>query len=146
PFDWQNAVITDIEFAPRVGGKVQYSMDIFILKPINLSKGNHRVFFDFNNRGQMRLGRLNEVALTNNPTTAADAGNGFIMNLGYSIAANGWDVGATGADNLKISIPIATNGGASITGPSYEYLVFDNATTMTATLTYPAASSADKSQ
>jgi hypothetical protein len=82
---------------------------------------------------------LNEVALTNNPTTAAHGGNGFVMNLGYTIASNGWDFGATGFDNMKISVPTATNGGAPITGPSYEYIVFDNATTMTSTLTYPAA-------
>ena len=80
-------------------------MDIFILKPINLSNGNHRLFFDFNNRGEMRLGRLNDVALTNNPTTAADAGTGFIMSLGYTIVSNGWDFGASGFDSMKISIP-----------------------------------------
>ena len=103
--DPRNAVITDIELAPRIGGKVQYSMDIFILKPINLSNGNHRLFFDFNNRGEMRLGRLNDVDLTNNPTTVADAGTGFIMNLGYTIVSNGWDFGASGFDSMKIAVP-----------------------------------------
>jgi hypothetical protein len=103
PADPRNAVITDIELAPQIGGKVQYSMDILILKPINLSNGNHRLFFDFNNRGQMRLGRLNDVALTNNPTTATHAGTGFIMNLGYTIVSNGWDFGASGFDSMKIT-------------------------------------------
>lgn len=146
PSDPRNALITDIEFAPRnVAGKVEYSTDIFVLKPIHLNNGNHRLFIDFNNRGQMRVGRLNDVELTNNPTTAADAGTGFIMNLGYTIVSMGWDFGATGFDSMKISVPGATNGGATITGPSYEYLVFDNATTMQATLTYPAAT-LDKSQ
>jgi len=145
PADSRNAVITDIELAPQIGGKVQYSMDIFILKPINLNNGNHRLFFDFNNRGQMRLGRLNDVALTNNPTTAAHAGTGFIMNQGYAIAANGWDFGASGFDSMKITVPVATNGGAIITGPSYEYIVFDNSTTLTSTLAYPAATT-DKTQ
>ena len=146
PNDPRNAVITDIEFAPRnANGMVEYSTDIFILKPINLRNGNHRLFIDFNNRGQMRLGRLNDVDLTNNPTTAADAGTGFIMNLGYTIVSMGWDFGATGFDSMKISVPGATNGGATITGPSYEYLVFDNATTMQGALTYPAAT-LDKSE
>jgi Alpha/beta hydrolase domain len=147
PSDPRNAVITDIEFAPRNSrGMVEYSMDIFILKPINLSNGNHRLFIDFNNRGQMRVGRLNDVELTNNPTTAADAGTGFIMNLGYTIVSNGWDFGATGFDSMKISVPMASNpDGSAITGPSYEYIVFDNATTMQSALTYPAAT-LDKSQ
>ena len=147
PSDPRNALITDIEFAPRnAAGKVEYSTDIFILKPINLNNGNHRLFIDFNNRGQMRVGRLNDVDLTNNPTTAADAGTGFIMNLGYTIVSMGWDFGATGFDSMKISVPGASNpDGSAITGPSYEYLVFDNATTMQAALTYPAAT-LDKSQ
>ena len=50
PKDPQNSVITDIEFAQTNSkGMVEYSMDIFILKPKDLSKGNHRVLFDFNN-------------------------------------------------------------------------------------------------
>jgi hypothetical protein len=137
PLDPQNAIITDIELAPRIDGKVKYSMDVFILKPINLKNGNHRLFFDFNNRGQMRLGRLNDVDLTNNPTTAADAGTGFIMSLGYTIASNGWDFGATGFDSMKIMVP-SVRPELMITGPSYEYIVFDNATTLTSTLSYPA--------
>ena len=52
PLDPRNAVITDIQLAPiNARGMVEYSMDIFILKPINLNKGNRRLLFDFNNRG-----------------------------------------------------------------------------------------------
>src|SRR3989454_1147276 len=70
PNDTRNKRITGIELAPRnpTTGMVEYSMDIFILKPIDLSKGNQKVLLDFNNRGQMRLGRLNQTALTNDPT------------------------------------------------------------------------------
>jgi hypothetical protein len=151
PLDARNALITDIENAPRnANSKVEYSMDIFILKPMHLGSGNHRILLDFNNRGEMRLGRLNEVELTNNPTTAAHAGNGFIMKLGYSVVGNGWDFGATSDDDgLTISVPVAKNpvGSANpdITGPSYEYIVFDNATTMQSALAY-AAATLDKSQ
>ena len=107
PRDPQNAVITDIEFAQTNSqGMVEYSMDIFILKPKDLSKGNHRVLFDFNNRGQMRVGLLNDAVLTNNPCTSKDAGTGFVMNLGYTIVSNGWDWGATGFNNMKINIII----------------------------------------
>src|SRR5215510_13609774 len=58
PLKRQNEVITDISLAPRnAGGKVEYSMDILILKPLNLSKGNHRILLDMNNRGELRLAR-----------------------------------------------------------------------------------------
>ena len=62
PADPHNAVITDIELAPRnANGKVEYSMDIFILKPVDLRRGNHTVFLDMNNRGNMLVLRLNDA-------------------------------------------------------------------------------------
>src|SRR5262245_42083207 len=55
PLKRQNEIITDLSLAPRnARGNVEYSMDIFILKPINLRNGNHRVLLDMNNRGEMR--------------------------------------------------------------------------------------------
>lgn len=115
-------------------------MDIVILKPLQAARGNGKLILDFNNRGDMRVSALNDAALTNNPVTAAHAGSGFVMDLGYVIVANGWDFGAT-ADNggLTIAVPVAKNpDGAAITGPSYEYIVFDNATSQQYGLTYPA--------
>jgi hypothetical protein len=142
PADPRNAVIVDIELAPRnADGKVEYSMDIYILKPVDLNKGNHKVFMDVNNRGNKPFGNFNGSTGGNDPTTAAHAGNAFLMNQGYSLVWNGWDFGATpGGNRLTITVPPATNpDGSTITGPSYEYINFDNATTMTSTLAYPAA-------
>lgn len=147
PLDPRNALITDIEFAPRnAGGKVEYSMDIYILKPIDLNKGNRKLFMEVNNRGGKLFGGFNGSGGGNNPTTAADAGDAFLMKRGYSMAWNGWDISAPpGGDRLTISVPVATNGGVPFTGPSYEYIVFDNGTTLTSTLAY-AAATVDKSQ
>jgi hypothetical protein len=145
--DPQNAVITDLELAPHLGGKVSYSMDIYILKPVDLAKGNGKLFMEVNNRGGKLYGSFNGSGGGNNPTTAADAGDAFIMNLGYSLAWNGWDISAApGGDRLTISVPVATHpDGSAITGPSYEYIVFDNAVTTSSALAYPAAS-LDKAQ
>ena len=146
PSDPRNAVITDIELAPvNVQGMVEYSMDIFILKPVDLNRGNHRILFDFNNRGQMRVGLFNGAVTTNNPTSAKDAGTGFIMNLGYTVVGSGWEPAVSGVDAMKIIVPVATKDGATVTGPSYEYIVFDNAKTATSRLAYAAANT-DKSQ
>jgi hypothetical protein len=147
PLDSRNTVITDIELAPiNASGMVEYSMDIFILKPKNLNNGNHRILYDFNNRGQMRVGHLNDAVLTNDPTTPEDAGTGFVMNLGYTVVSNGWDIGSSGFDNMKINVPIATHGDSPITGPSYEYIVFDNATSLSYRLAYPASDSDSKAK
>jgi hypothetical protein len=137
PNDPRNKVIADIQLAPRNGaGMVTYTMDVFVLRPANQANGNQRMLLDFNNRGQMRLGRLNNGTVTSDPVTAADAGDGFVMRHGFSVAGNGWDFGATGTANMKITVPQLTG----LPGPSYEYIVADNSTTTGFTLTFPANS------
>jgi hypothetical protein len=115
-------------------------MDFYILKPINLADGNHKVFFEVNNRGNKLFGTFDESSGGNNPTTASDAGQAFLMNQGYTLAWCGWDpeVGLAGSpDLLRIYLPTATNpDGSSITGPSYEYIVFDNPTSTSYTTYY----------
>ncbi len=138
----QNAVITDIALAPRNGrGMVEYAMDIYILKPIKLANGNHRLFLEVNNRGSKLFGGFNNSGGGNDPTTAADAGEGFLTNRGYTIAWNGWDPSAAvTANNLTINVPTAKQAdGSTVTGSSYEYIVFDSPASTAYSLAYPAA-------
>src|SRR4051812_23025153 len=45
PNDPRNAVIVDLALAPRnARGRVEYSMDFYILKPVDLTQGNHKLF------------------------------------------------------------------------------------------------------
>jgi Alpha/beta hydrolase domain len=134
PKDPHNSGIVDIQLAPRdSNGMVEYSMDFFILKPVDLSKGNHKIFYEINNRGSKQFGMFNESGGGNNPTTPADAGQAFLMNQGYTIVWSGWDPSVPTTDSpdlLRIHPPIATNpDGSSITGPDYEYIENDNQTT-----------------
>ncbi|MEO6649406.1 MAG: alpha/beta hydrolase domain-containing protein [Chitinophagaceae bacterium] len=143
PNDLHNSIITDVGLAPRnANGMVEYSMDIYILKPVNLSQGNHKLFFEVNNRGGKLFGGFNNSEGGNDPSTAADAGDAFLMNQGYSIAWCGWDISAAGGNNnLTITVPVAKqHDGSLITGPSYEYIAFDNSSTLAYSLAYPAAS------
>ena len=55
PADQHNAPIADIELAPRRSGKVQYTSTFYILRPLDLAKGNRRLFYDFGNRGNKRI-------------------------------------------------------------------------------------------
>ncbi|GAB2606433.1 alpha/beta hydrolase domain-containing protein [Spirosoma areae] len=144
----QNAIITDIRLAPRnAKGMVEYVMDIYILKPIDLNKGNHKLFLEVNNRGGKLFGGFNRSSGGNDPTTATQAGDGFLMNQGYTIVWNGWDPSATPENNnMTIRIPVAKQpDGSPITGPSYEYIVYDNAASASHALAYPAAT-ADRGQ
>lgn len=155
PTEVRNAGITDIGLAPKnANGRVEYSMDIYILKPIDPSKGNGRVLYEINNRGfKLCLGAFNDSTTSffsvpeNDPTTAADAGNGFLMRQGYTIVWSGWDATVAAGNNLlTITAPVVKSpDGSSIVGPALEEFVIDNSTTLTGSLTYPAAA-LDKSQ
>jgi hypothetical protein len=150
PTDPADSLIADITLAPKnSGGKVEYSTDIYILRPIDRSKGNHRLFFEINNRGgNLSFGQINDATSGgNDPTAAADAGNGFLMKRGYTIAWSGWDVTVpAGGGRFTITVPFGKNAdGSTIIGPALEEFVIDNSTTITGPLTYPAATP-DKSQ
>jgi len=52
PSNPQNAVITDIQLSPRnANGNVVYSHNFYILKPLDLSHGNHKMMYEPPNRG-----------------------------------------------------------------------------------------------
>ncbi len=149
PANSRNAVIADLGLAPtNAAGKVEYSTDIYILRPVVQSQGNRRVLFDMNNRGgKFALLYLNDGPGSfpqppNDPTTAADAGNGFLMRQGYTLVWSGWDATVTtGNSRLTLTVPIPRNAdGSSIVGPSLEEFVIDNSATTTGFLSYTAAS------
>jgi Alpha/beta hydrolase domain len=144
-----NSIIVDIGNAPRnARGNVEYSFDFYILKPVDLSKGSHRVMYEPPNRGGKQYATFNRSTGGNDPATSTNADLTFLAPRGYTMVWSGWDA-AAGTDNsgfnTTITLPIAKNpDGTSITGPAYEYIVMGNATTLQYTLTYPAASVTDK--
>jgi len=143
PADRRNALITDINLAPRNGrGMVEYSVDVHLLKPIDLSKGNRRMFYDVVNRGNKGHGAFNDVG-GNNPTTAADAGNGLLMRHGYAMVFSGWeDEGLVppGNNRALARLPIARNpDGSSVVEHTITEVIFDNSPGNTFALTYRAA-------
>ena len=151
PRNPHNAVITDIGLASpkNADGTVGYSVDFQILRPIDLSKGNHRVVFELPNLGTpLALLTLNDSPTLNSTVSAGGAGNGFLMNQGFTLVEGAWDITVKqGGAGFGVTFPIAVNAdGSTITGPATEEFVIDkNATPASEPLTYPAAS-ADKSQ
>src|SRR5579863_1711369 len=67
PKDPRNAVVVDIANAPRnARGMVEYDTDFYILKPVNLANGNHRLWFEINNRGNMpSFPQMNDARVAN---------------------------------------------------------------------------------
>ena len=73
PNDPKNAVIVDLQLAPRnASGKVEYSFDFYILKPIDLSKGNHKMLYEPPNRGGKTIAALNRGVGGNDPGSVTD--------------------------------------------------------------------------
>ncbi len=133
PNDPLNEVITDIKLAPRNSrGKVEYNMDFWISKPVDMTRANGTLLHDVPNRGNVRSLEINVGGAGN-----SNAGDGFLQHQGYTLADNGWqgDV-STG---LQIRLPVArSKGGSEITGRvRAEYIL--NASTSTVDVTTPPA-------
>ena len=128
----ENVEIVNLDKAPKnANGRVSYSADLYILKPVDLSKGNSKIFYGVLNRGNkldlvlMNNAPYNEHS-TNNPTRRRDVGNGFLMRQGYTMVWSGWQApGKRGAQccvepkpgvmHAELPIPV-DNGNQPITG------------------------------
>ena len=105
-----NKVIVNLDKAPRNRrGRVEYWSDFCILKPVDMARGNGKIFYDAPNRGSKRIvAFLNDAADSNDPSTLEHAGNGFLMRQGYTIVWCGWQGDLTPRRNLlRLQVPVA---------------------------------------
>jgi hypothetical protein len=122
PADARNQVIVNLDRAPRnARGRVEYESDFFLLRPVDPARGNGKLLYDVVNRGRMYVhwrlmdAKLASAASGNDPRTLADAGNGLLLRMGFTLAWSGWDPDAPRTNNgLAMKPVIATNGGAPI--------------------------------
>ena len=108
----RNRIIINLNKAPRNRrGRVEYSGNFCILKPVDMARGNGKMFYDAPNRGSKRiLGFLNDGPEANDPTTLEHAGNGFLMRQGYTIVWCGWQGDLMPLKNwLVLNVPVASN-------------------------------------
>src|SRR5215831_12480481 len=124
-----NAAIADLALAPRGGrGLVTFGAEFLMLRPADPARGNGTLLYEVNNRGSIAiLSQLNNAPAGNDPSTAADLGNGFLLQQGFTLlwSAWTWDVIAdTRERRLILEPPVATQSGNPITGEvAYELLV-----------------------
>src|SRR6185503_14178434 len=124
-----NRGVALLDRAPRnASGRVEYSVDILILKPVDMSRGNRTLIYDSVNRGNLRAIQVFNIpsapagdpqnpgdtatsdgVANNNPSQLRDAGDGFLFKQGYTIVASGWpgDV-LPGGNRLTARFPVAT--------------------------------------
>jgi hypothetical protein len=140
PDDPHNTIIVDLDRAPRnAQGQVEAVTDVEILRPTVAANGNRMLFYEVLNRGsKLGLALFNDIpTVTNDLVKAADAGNGFLMNRGYTVVWSGWqgDI-ASGGGRMTFMPPVVPG----VTGLAREDFVFDHTDNpASATLSYPAA-------
>jgi hypothetical protein len=112
-----NAGIVDLALAPRnVRGLIEFSADFYLLKPVDPARGNGRLFYEAGNRGTKRILPVFQRATGSaDPTTAAEIGNGALMNQGFTLLWMGWQWDVP-EGRMRMDIPIATENGQPITG------------------------------
>jgi len=103
PNDPLNEVITDIKLAPRnARGMVEYNVDFWLNKPVDMSKANGTLLHDVPNRGNVRSVELNVGG-----SGDSGVGDGFVQRQGYVLSDNGWEGDV--ATGLQVRIPVARN-------------------------------------
>ena len=123
---------------------MEFSADLFILRPKDGARGNGVALFDVVNRGRKGvLGVFNRATGSLDPTADNDFGDGLLMREGYTIVAVGWEFDVRKdkeKDLIGLTVPIATEKGKPITGwvspwfipnkasASYEYTAEYNTT------------------
>jgi hypothetical protein len=87
-----NAGLTDLKLAPRNNiGLVEFSGDVSLLLPEDLSRANGALLVEVPNRGNRILPRsFNQAPVLLSPSDDIDPGDGFLMRHGYCLAWVGW--------------------------------------------------------
>lgn len=107
----RNRAVVDLDKVRLVDGKkrVEFEADVVLLAPKDPAKGNGAIFYDVNNRGnKLALSFFNRAPGGNDPSRAADAGDGFLMRRGYTVVWCGWITELLQGNNrLLLRTPLA---------------------------------------
>jgi hypothetical protein len=109
-----HARVCDLDRAPRdAGGRVPFSGDFYLLRPVDPARGNGSLLLDVPNRGRkVALGILNSAVRAPDPSTSEDFGNGFLMRHGWTVAWIGWQPDVPRVDGL-MALDVPRAGGAN---------------------------------
>src|SRR5687767_1004002 len=115
-----NLIIADIDKAPRnAAGKVEFSSDFYLLKPVDTTRGNGTMLYEVSNRGgKGMVGFFNFAAGGVDPQTTEQFGDGFLLENGFTLLWVGWQFDVPVREGLvRVFAPIAKEAdGRSITG------------------------------
>jgi len=101
-----NRMIADLDLAPHnAQGKVEFSSDLYILRPRDASKRNGTMLVEIANRGNRAL------------LATFNLGDSFLLEQGFTLVWVGWEFDLPPSPGLlRVEVPIATDHGKPITG------------------------------
>ena len=109
PKDARNRVIADIDKAPvNSAGLVEFSSDLYIIRPRDQSRSNGIALVDVLNRGRKPImtGFIRGGAL--DPVTDADLGDRYLLDHGFTLVWVGWEFDVKRQNGLMgITVPVA---------------------------------------
>ena len=106
--------IVDLDHAVNLqNGEVTFSANVIVVRPKEAKKGNGTMLLEIPNRGHSFIISLVDGGDWN---LADDAGDGWLLRNGYTIASIGWQWDAPGVNAMALSAPIAKDHGKTITG------------------------------
>ena len=121
PKDRRNALITDIQFAPKnAKGLVEYRTNFTLIKPVDITKSAGVLFYNIVNRGGHQG--------TSTFHVGGDPGDGFLYKLGEAVLWSGWQgdipLVTDGSDREGIEVPVARNpDGSPVTSPVWDRIM-----------------------
>ena len=88
----RNGIINDLRYAPRnAEGLVEFQADIDVIKPRDSAKGNGTALLEISNRGNKGLlAMFNHARRSNDPQSAEEFGDKFLLERGYTLVWVGW--------------------------------------------------------
>ncbi len=114
-----NRIIADLDLAPRnADGLVEFSADVYILKPRDSAKGNGTALVEISNRGgKGLLSTFDFASGSPDPRTERDFGDGFLLRQGFTLVWVGWEFDVPRAPKLvRLEAPMASDQGQPIYG------------------------------
>ncbi|HEY7910760.1 MAG TPA: alpha/beta hydrolase domain-containing protein [Blastocatellia bacterium] len=129
PANPRNRVIVDLDKAPRnARGNVEFSADLYILKPKDTARGNGAALVEIPNRGGKAMVRFfNHARNSLDPATEAEMGDGFLMRHGFTLVWIGWQFDTPRREGaMRLDAPVATDNGKVIEGWVRSDFVFNS--------------------
>ncbi|MBI2684820.1 MAG: hypothetical protein HYX27_00775 [Acidobacteria bacterium] len=105
-----NQRIRDIALAPKnAEGLVEFTSDLYVLKPRNPEKGNGTILYEVSNRGRKGLlSTFNYASGGMDPRSEAEFGDKFLLDQGYTLVWVGWQFDVPEEKgNVSIRVPKA---------------------------------------